>query len=244
MDGLNPDNLKEYPPILEARYKSIVSLILKSGIPQVLELASGFSLRGLAMTRDAGMTYIETDLDELTSEKIRLVSEIRAQYQLEDYGNQHIAAANALDPVELRAAVRPLRRDRQLVIVNEGLIQYFSVAERETLASNVHDLLREFGGGVWITPDFATKTDAKNISEERKRLRQVITGVTERSFYDAAFDTDEKVSAFFTDFGFRSALYDQVDETQYFASVKTLGLSPDLLERAKHGLKVWVLSAV
>jgi O-methyltransferase involved in polyketide biosynthesis len=243
-DGLNPDELIDYAPILEARYKSIVSLILKSGISQVLELASGFSLRGLAMTRDPAMAYIETDLAELTSEKIRLVSEIRAQYHLENFGNHHIASANALDPEELRAAVRPLRRDKKLVIVNEGLIQYFSATERETLAKNVRNLLHEYGGGVWITPDFAIKTEAMNITEERRRLRHVIMGVTERSFYNATFDTNEQMNTFFGDFGFRATVHDQVSETPYFASVETLGLSRELMERAKFGLMVWVLSPV
>lgn len=243
-DGLSSADLMEYAPLLEARYKSIVRLILKSGIRQVLELASGFSLRGLAMTRNADITYIESDLDELTSEKIELVAEIRARYRFENYGNHHIAAANALDTDQLRAAVRPLRRDQRLVIVNEGLIQYFSVAEREALAKNVRDLLRECGGGVWITPDFTMKSDARNVSEERKRLRQVIIGVTERSFYDAAFDTYEQMNAFFRDFGFEASLHNQLDGIPLLSSVKALGLPSQILEHAKTELKVWVLKAV
>ena len=243
-DGLNPDDLIEYAPILEARYKSIVSLILKSGIGQVLELASGFSLRGLAMTRDPAIAYVESDLRELTAEKTRLIGEIRSQYRLENHGNHHIAVANALHPDELSAAVGPLTPGRKLVIVNEGLIQYFSVSERETLAGNVRGLLSEFGGGVWITPDFMTKADALNISPERKRFRQALTGVTERSFYDAAFDTDEQMEDFFREFGFASSLHNQAEEAPYLSSVETLGLSPRLAERAKSGLNIWILSAV
>lgn len=48
--------LMEYAPILEARYKSIVNLISELGIRQVLELASGFSLRVFAWaTRSASL---------------------------------------------------------------------------------------------------------------------------------------------------------------------------------------------
>jgi len=242
-DGLDPDDLIEYAPILEARYKSIVSLILKSGISQVLEMASGFSLRGLAMTRDHVITYVESDLGDLTWEKTRLIELIRDKYKLEDNGSHHVAVANTLNPDELRKALRPLVRGRKLVIVNEGLVQYFSAAEREMLAGNVRDLLDEFGGGVWITPDFMTKTDAVNVSPERKRFRQVITGVTERSFYDAAFDSTEQMNEFFADFGFTASVRDQIDETPHLSSVEALGLSPGLAERAKSGLSVWVLTA-
>ena len=69
---LTPD-IKERAPHFEARYKSIVNLISKSDIHQVLELASGFSLRGLAMTSNPEITYIESDLPELTAEKVGLV---------------------------------------------------------------------------------------------------------------------------------------------------------------------------
>ena len=241
-DGLNPDDLIEYAPILEARYKSIVSLILKSGIGQVLELASGFSLRGLAMTRDPAIAYVESDLRELTAEKTRLIGEIRSQYRLENDGNHHIAVANALHPDELSAAVRPLTPGRKLVIVNEGLIQYFSVSERETLAGNVRGLLSEFGGGIWITPDFMTKADALNISPERKRFRQALTGVTERSFYDSAFDTDEQMEEFFKEFGFESSLHNQAEEALYLSSVPALGLPPDIMERTGARFKIWVLT--
>ncbi|HVY55158.1 MAG TPA: hypothetical protein VHC46_05315 [Thermodesulfobacteriota bacterium] len=243
-DGLNPDRLIEYAPILEARYKSIVTLILKSGIKQVLELASGFSLRGLAMTRDPSISYVESDLKELTAEKENLIGEIRSLYRLENRGNHHVAVANALHPDELGKAADAFGRGRKLAVVNEGLVQYFSVAERETLAGNVRGLLKDFGGGVWITPDFMTKEDAMNISPERKRFRQVITGVTERGFYDAAFDSARQMNEFFADFGFKADVRDQIDETPFLSSVEILGLSAGLAERAKSGLKVWVLSTV
>jgi O-methyltransferase involved in polyketide biosynthesis len=135
--GVRRDELMEYAPILEARYKSIVSLISQSGIRQVIELASGFSLRGLAMTRDPSITYIDTDLESLDTEKERLISELRLQYSIENLGNYHIATANALDLAELKAAIRPFRRDQPIVIVNEGLIIYFSPTERVTLAKNI-----------------------------------------------------------------------------------------------------------
>src|ERR1041385_9554283 len=50
--ALEPDKLTFYAPMFEARYKSITQLIRTSGASQVLELASGYSLRGLDLKRD------------------------------------------------------------------------------------------------------------------------------------------------------------------------------------------------
>ncbi len=65
-----PVEAKVYAPILEARYKSIVHLIRSSGTTQVLELASGFSLRGLAMSENSDLVYVDTDLPGIREEKV------------------------------------------------------------------------------------------------------------------------------------------------------------------------------
>jgi O-methyltransferase involved in polyketide biosynthesis len=240
--GISVEQLREFAPVFEARYKSIVSLILKSGIEQVLELASGFSLRGFAMTREAPLAYIESDLDDLTAEKTSLISSLPSKAPDINCGNHQMLSANALDYEQLKTATSKFSRSKRLAIVNEGLIQYFSVHERELLAKNVHQLLQEFGGGIWITPDFSFKAEVENVSEARKRLREAVTGATDRTLYEAAFDNEEALNKFFVDSGFTAQLHYQVDETPKFASVEKLNLSPQFVERLRPRLRVWVLS--
>src|SRR6188508_3778540 len=57
--GLDRDKLTFYAPMFEARYKSISQLIRKSGCSQILELASGYSLRGLDLTQSSAVRYVE-----------------------------------------------------------------------------------------------------------------------------------------------------------------------------------------
>ena len=65
------DDLKKFvTPAIEARYKSMISAIKRTGIQQVLELASGLSFRGILMTTDPDILYTETDLPLLTREKM------------------------------------------------------------------------------------------------------------------------------------------------------------------------------
>jgi O-methyltransferase involved in polyketide biosynthesis len=237
---LKSEELSLYAPILEARYKSIVAQVLKSGITQVLELASGFSLRGLAMAQNPQIHYVESDLGDLTHEKLALISKIRLQHHLKDYGNHRIAAANALEPEQLREAVRFFQPHQALAVVNEGLIQYLSHTEMKVLAKNIRELLLEFGG-VWITPDFFIRAESQNVSEKRKKFRQAVSGVTETEMYASAFENDDQMDAFFEESGFVRQRLSQVKEAGELVSVKTLGITPEVVEKLKSGLNLWVL---
>ena len=237
---MRPQDLLWYAPIFEARYKSIAETIRKSGTRQVLELASGLSLRGLAMTQDPGVTYVESDLEELTDEKAALVSDLRCRYRLATYGNLHLVIANALDRHELQTAIQNFLGGKSIVIVNEGLFQYLSAGEMETVARNIRDLLVEFGG-VWITPDFSLKEDVKHVSEQQRRFRSVVAAATNRTMYNNAFDTNEQLLAFFDGLGLHPQVLNQVDETPNIVSLDALKLSHQILDQAKPRLKLWIL---
>src|ERR1044072_4044753 len=121
---LSPKDLLWYAPILEVRYKSVAETIRKLRATQVLELASGFSLRGLAATQDPNVTYVESDLEELTDEKASLVADILCQYRLADHRKLYFVTAVALDRSQLRSAAKSFRRHRPIAVVNEGLLPY------------------------------------------------------------------------------------------------------------------------
>ncbi|MCE3236246.1 MAG: hypothetical protein K0Q50_2426 [Vampirovibrio sp.] len=230
-----------YAPVFEVRYKSIASTIRKSGIKQVLELASGLSLRGLAMTQDPEIRYTETDLAGLTNEKHSLVSTLREHYHLEDQGNYDLTVANALDLAQLQAATRTFVSKQPIAIITEGLIQYLSVEELETLARNIQSLLMTYGG-LWITPDFSLKEDANNTSEQQKRFRRAVAGATGREFYASAFDSDEQMQAFFRNHGLSLQALNQVDEVSEIVSLGALDeVSLSIWNRIKPKLKLWIL---
>jgi len=240
---LSPKDLLWYAPILEVRYKSVAETIRKLRTTQVLELASGFSLRGLAVTQDPKVTYVESDLEELTDEKASLVADLRWQYQLAEHGNLHLVTADALDRSQLRSAAKSFRRDRPIAVVNEGLLQYLSATEMATVARNIRDLLMEFDG-VWITPDFSLKQDVKDVSEHQRRFRRVVAAATERTLYNNAFDSDEQLLAFFDSLGLQARVLNAVDVAPNVVSLDVLEFSHQILDTAKSKLRLWVLSLV
>src|ERR1044071_4672967 len=103
--GLEPEKLTFYAPMFEARYKSITQLIRKSGASQVLELACGYSLRGLDLTRDGSLTYVAMDLPDVVETKRELLDEVRRRHHIEQSPHHIVAVADALDGDQLRRAV-------------------------------------------------------------------------------------------------------------------------------------------
>lgn len=234
--AMAPADLHWYAPIFEARYKSLAALLRRVGATQILELASGFSLRGLEMASDPRVRYLETDLDDLTEEKTHLVRALGVSVP----PNLHFAAVNALEPEQLWAAGQIFRRDQPLAIVHEGLLPYLTASELETLAHNIHALLEAFGG-VWITPDFAFKGAAQPVSEQQRKFRAIVAAATDRPMYAHTFEDAADLEAFLAGLGFRVEAFGQLDLAPDVVSVPRLGLSPQLLDDLRTHAKVWMM---
>jgi O-methyltransferase involved in polyketide biosynthesis len=240
--GLERDKLTFYAPMFEARYKSLTQLIHQSGASQVLELASGYSLRGLDLTRSDAVRYVETDLPEVVAAKLSLLEDVRQQHRIVPSPRHVVTAADALDVDQVRAAAAVFDRRQPLAVLCEGLIMYLSKTETEQLATNIHRLIGEFAGGCWITPDFTFRVEAKDLPPERVRLREAITGVTQRQIDASAFEDGHDLTAFLGRVGFNVQVRSQIDETPSLSSIQALGLSPASLERMRAVLRVWVMT--
>lgn len=240
---LTPADLLWYAPIFEVRYKSIAAQLSASGLDQILELASGLSLRGLAMTQaHPTLTYVETDLEALTAEKRALVTRLRHAHHLPERGTYQVSAANALELDQLWDATASLQRERPLVIVSEGLLQYLSPPELEAVAANIRALLAAFGpGGLWLTSDFSFQDEVAPLSERQRRFRAVVTAATDRPMYDSAFADQAAFQAFLSRFGFTARQLRQLDQVGSLTSPQALGLEPESVERLRPRLRLWLI---
>jgi len=240
--GLERDKLTFYAPMFEARYKSLTQLIRQSGASQVLELASGYSFRGLDLTRSDAVRYVETDLPAVVAAKLSLLDDIRRKHRIPPNARHIVTAADALDFEQVRAAAAALDPRQPLVVLCEGLIMYLSKAETEQLATNIHGLIGQFAGGSWITPDFTFRVEARDLPPERVRLREAITGVTQRQIDASAFEDGDDLTAFLGRAGFNVQVRSQIDEAPSLSSMQALGLPPASLERMRAALRVWVMT--
>jgi O-methyltransferase involved in polyketide biosynthesis len=240
--GLEGDQLTFYAPMFEARYKSITELIRTSGASQVLELASGYSLRGFDLTRSGSIRYVEVDLPDVVATKLGLLADVRHRHGIAPSARHVVTAADVLDFPQVRAAAVALDRAQPLIVLCEGLIGYLTREETTRLAANVHRVLGEFAGGSWLVPDFSFKADLRSLPPERVRLREAVTGITQRQLDASAFEDRDDLASFLRDAGFEVEVRSQVDETPSFSSISALGLSPALVERMRPALRLWVMT--
>jgi len=240
--ALKPDQLAFYAPMFEARYKSITQMIREYAASQVLELASGYSLRGLDLTQRGSLRYVETDLRDVVTTKLELLAEVRRRHGLAPNPLHVVTVADVLDLDQLRAATAGFERDRPLMVLCEGLIGYLTREETGRLTTNVRSLLAGFSGGWWIVPDFAFRTELRELPPERLRLREAITGVTRRQLDGSAFEDSADLESFLHRAGFDMQVCSQVDKTPAFSTIGALALSPTVIDRLRPVLRLWVMT--
>jgi len=143
------------------RYQSLDRMLAASGIPRVVELAAGLSLRGFALAQHEPVTYLDTDLPQMIETKRALVEQLSVGPLV---GEVRLRAMNALAQGELAAAVAELPPG-PIAILSEGLLMYLDDDEKRRLAASVRDVLGA-RGGVWINADIYLR------SPEHLRLGQ------------------------------------------------------------------------
>jgi O-methyltransferase involved in polyketide biosynthesis len=181
-------------PRFEQRANSVTAVLRDSGIKQVLELGAGYTDRGLVMTEDPDLAYIETDLRPWIEQKERCVSTLLAR-RGEDRPNLGFAEANALRCQDLLAAASGL--SGPVAIVTEGLLSYQYAHKRYQIALNVRHLL-EMKGGVWITPDLMTRSEREKSYVRAALDYESQSGCSSRR----CFEDEEEREDFVRDVGF------------------------------------------
>ena len=155
--------------MLLARHHSIDTLLEKAidagEISQVVEIASGLSPRGwrFASRHGSDLTYIETDLPEMTRRKEDLLS--RAGLMGPGHRVRVLDAFEPSGPNSLDVLANELDPEQGTAVITEGLINYFPMSDVRTLWNSVGAALHRFPRGLYLSdihldqfPDAVTAT--------------------------------------------------------------------------------------
>jgi len=240
-----PEDLKkpEIAPQFEARHKLIDRLILKSGIKQVLELASGFSSRGLSMAGDKNFNYVEIDLPGVMNEKKQVVKEIAADASLPIPQTLHFEEGNVLEKANLEKAARHFDKTQPIAVVNEGLLRYLAIPERAKVATHIHSLLIQFGGE-WITSDISLKRVMREEDKAHSERTEKIAALTGKDIVANYFETEEAAQKFFKDLGFTIERHSFMEARPELSSPARLNLLEDQVTGIIKDPVVYVMRAV
>lgn len=180
----------------EARYKLIDKMLALSGITQVLELASGFSQRGLIFSQKPNSIYVELDLPQMAEMKQEVLSNIASIPN-----NLHIVSGNALRTEDFNKVTTLFDSSKPVAIINEGLLRYLSFGEKRQVALNIKSLLEKFDGE-WITCDITMKKFLEIQSRGIPGYDATLLKMSGKDFNSQAFLDESHAKKFFDDLGF------------------------------------------
>jgi O-methyltransferase involved in polyketide biosynthesis len=182
----------------ENRYWSIDQLLEDQPFTNILELSSGFSFRGLALSRQRPVFYIDTDLEGVIAGKQRFVDALVTGATPPPPGHYELQALNVLDAAAFRAVVARFPPG-PIAIVNEGLLVYLDAVEKETLCQHIRECLLA-RGGCWITADIYLQRPAgAPPTVESKSYRK---WASQHQIEDKKFKSLADAEAFFRRMGF------------------------------------------
>ncbi|NMF62813.1 class I SAM-dependent methyltransferase [Brasilonema octagenarum] len=214
---------------VEARYKAINQVMAQYQIGQVLELASGLLPRGLFMSCDPSITFIESDLPKMIRCKQQLIEQL-----VRERPNLHFLSIDATSrPSQFLKSAELLKAGQPIVILCEGLLTHLNMAEKQLVCANVREMLQHYGG-VWITPDFihtASLTQSQEFDPSLQKLLQTGTNLTGRSLVDNNFATLEQARQFAYEQGFCVAEYSMLNVMDQLSCLKILGIDTEVVRK-------------
>lgn len=206
--------------IVEARYKAIEKIRAEFNHTQILEFASGLLPRGMILSENPEITFVESDLEVMLRQKQELVHQV-----IGDRPNLHFLEIDATDNLKSLSLNEYFRSDRPVTILCEGLLMYLTLAEKQRVFANVKSILQTYGG-VWITPDLTTKA----VGEMRQRdpvIRKIfekIASATNRTFLENEFDDLDHAYRFSREQGFQMEPFSMLEVIDRLKCLSTLGI--------------------
>jgi O-methyltransferase involved in polyketide biosynthesis len=226
---------------LEFRFKIINYLIRELHIHQVLELAAGYSTRGIALARRPEVTYVELDLPGVMRRKKRLLENLAVRNEIPPEPNLHLEAGNALEMENLLRAARHFK-PQPIAVANEGLLMYLSFEEKARLGQNIHRLLERFGG-VWITPDISPQTHFRHLKDRAGDMPHRIEQLTGIDTAKYRFADVAAMESFFQNLGFSIEQRDYRGLAADPSLTDRLGISREQVEKVLETSTAFIMRA-
>lgn len=234
------------PPVevgvsIEGRYKFINKLITQSQATQIIELASGLQPRGMVMTENPDILFVESDLPGIVAQKQELVQKL-----IGNRPNHHFIPINAAS-VKNQFPLHPNYLDTQkpVVITCEGLMMYLTFAEKQLVFKNIREML-EIYGGMWITPDLNNKVQLdkiRSLSPGLQNISRTTAKITGRNLDDDdyLFENFAHVKQFAFSQGFIIDSYNMLEIIDELTCLEPLNIDVEIAKSILANAFVFVL---
>lgn len=181
----------------------ISNAIEQEGVTQVLEIACGLSPRGWRFSaRHPQLKYVEADLPDMAARKQALLEKAGAGSN----GRHKVITCNILaeGPDSLENVIaREFDRSKPLLVVTEGLVNYFNLDTISGFWTRLQAELAKFPAGIYLTDNYPLLDD----HPFRKVMKSLgdLLGAASRSNVSFHFGSDRAMEEHFRALGFRTA---------------------------------------
>jgi len=130
----------------EVRYAAVNDLIIKEGNRNILDLACGYSPRGLDMS-EKGYRYHGGDLQMVIPQIEPIVKKLAGDHT-------DLVSYSIVDVTNKKSVMKAAQQlSGSVTVVTEGLMMYLNEFEQHSVCENIAAVLHRHGG-CWIVPDF------------------------------------------------------------------------------------------
>ena len=123
---------------LEFRHRMLEAQLERLDPDRVIELGAGLSRRGLTWVLDRGVRYTEIDLPHMSRAKLDLLARApgRVRRAVRE-GELELRSTDILAPSFAAELADLLAGAKRPVVLSEGMLDYFNLADRQTLLANL-----------------------------------------------------------------------------------------------------------
>lgn len=175
--------------------KELDKLIESYEPEQIVELACGYSTRGLIMSRkNSRLVYVETDFSQVIERK----KEILKKNKIELKKNHRLMAVDSIKD-DLSEKLRSmLDKRKKTLIIAETLTSYLDKEEHEFLVGNILRLLKDFDEGAYLSHE-----GKKMISGFFGKMLLLYRNLIGKTKSHRHFDDADEIRKYFLGKGFR-----------------------------------------
>ncbi len=175
---------------------------------QIVDLASGYSLRGFdECLKNKNIIYIDIDFENVVSQKRRGLELICQKENILFPGNYFLVAGDVLKDNIFDKIRNYISTDRQTLFIAEGLTSYFSLEEFGVFLRNTKGLLNNFVSGEFYSNEELTAPKGAFYFFIRSFILPIITKSKRRK----KFSTIEDFKLFLKSQGVDSAEINQIE---------------------------------
>lgn len=183
---------------------------------QLVEIAAGLSPRGWRFLQQyPDLTYVEVDLPNMAAQKKQRLAQIEGK-------TPKVLAVDLLQD-DLTPIFSKFDVHKPVLVIAEGLINYFSLPVLAQLSQRLAEQLKPFTVGTWITENYPLADHAKIawlINQSSRSLR-----LLSRSQFSFYFDKPKPAIHFFNQQGFsqvdvwQPSQFQQVNNSQHLGDL-------------------------